>query len=101
MAISKKTPRQTHTQPVGSLIDRVLEKYRLADDVFLSRLAAEKEEIFGHFAAHLTPVEFINGILKLQFDSDAWRHEAELSRQQLLSRINEFAPGKVRRIFFI
>lgn len=102
MAMERKGIRGNRAQPVGSLIDRVLEKYHLFDGVFLSKLVAEKETVFGvHFAAHLTPIEYKDRVLKLQFDSDGWRHEAELCRKELLERLQEYAPGKVKKLYLL
>ena len=102
MNTKKNEIRRNRTVTAGSIIDTVLVRYKLFDGVFLSKIAAEKETIFGtHFASHLTPIEYRNGWLKLKFDNDAWRHEAELSQNELLKRLEEYAPGKIRKIFFL
>ena len=102
MAYPRKEYRKTRTIALGSAIDSVLVKYRLFDGVLLSKLAAEKEVVFGkHFGSHLTPVEFKDGVLKLKFDNDAWRHEAKLCQGELLKLCNEHAQGKVKKLYFL
>jgi hypothetical protein len=102
MASSKGNYRRNRTVALGSIVDTVLAKYKLFDGVFLARIATEKEEIFGpFFSVHLTPTEYKEGRLTLRVDNDAWRHEAELCKSELLQRLAEYAPGKVRKIFFV
>ncbi len=100
MAYSRKS-RANRTVNLSSVIDQTLEKYGLFDGVFASRLKAEKDQIFGHFSPHIKGIEYLNGRLTLQFDSDAWRHVAEEKRSQLLKLVNDYAPGKISKIFFV
>ena len=92
------TRRPTGTE-VGSMIDRVLVKYRLYDGVLLARMIRDKEEVLGYFAPHLELLELERGRLTIRAENDAWRHEAELSKSQLLQQFERFAPGKVKKIF--
>ena len=51
----------------------------------------------GTFAAHVRPVAFVRGVLRLVADSPEWMAQAEAAEQQVLDRINRAWRGLLVR----
>ena len=56
------------------------------------------EEIVGkQIAMHTIPCIIKNGILVIEVDSPAWRHQLDFMKKTIVDKINSYLQGKVIR----
>ena len=74
---------------VEMLVGRVLEKFKLADEMQFQSLSERFREVVGDLIfPHVKPVEIKKGILSLKVDNSAWKSELFLQKKAIIDTCN-------------
>ena len=74
---------------VEMLVGRVLEKFKLADEMQFQSLSERFREVVGDLIfPHVKPVEIKKGILSLKVDNSAWKSELFLQKKAIIDKCN-------------
>jgi predicted nucleic acid-binding Zn ribbon protein len=74
---------------VELLVGRVLEKFKLADELQFQKLAERFQEVVGELIfPHVKPLEIKKGILSLKVDNSAWKSELFLQKKAIIDKCN-------------
>ncbi len=83
-------------EKIGEIIKDVLADENLQEPFVRATLKENWEEIAGELmAAHLQMVSYEKGRLVLVAEDPGWSHQAELMKEDLKSKINDFYDKKV------
>jgi predicted nucleic acid-binding Zn ribbon protein len=94
--------KKSHTQPVGSVIDQLLNQLGITNRVREQRVLAEFPDIMGEkFCQRAIAVKIEHGVLFLEAVNSVWRQELFFQKQMIRERLNK-ALGEeiVREIIF-
>lgn len=81
---------------VGDLLPQVIDKYRLRKKMEIYRLFASWSEIVGpQLVKKCQPLFISRKKLHIKVVNHAWMHQLYLLQDQIISRFNEVAGGKV------
>ena len=90
-------------EDIGVLLQMVLDKSHIADEMELKSLTEGLEVIVGPLILpHVKIERFDKGILTLKSDSSAWKHELFLQKKAIIAKCN-LLLGKpaVKNILFV
>ena len=74
---------------VELLVGRVLEKFKLAEEMQFQKLVERFQEVVGELVfPHVKPVEIKKGILSLKVDNSAWKSELFLQKKAIIDKCN-------------
>ncbi len=98
---AKEEPRLAN-KPVGTVLEKLLPKLGLEQQVRHGQLVTDWPRIVGHAnARHSKPVAFRDGILIVSVDNSVWRMEFEYQKQLWLRKVAaHLKPTKLRDIEF-
>jgi predicted nucleic acid-binding Zn ribbon protein len=83
-------------QPLKQLIDQLLIRYGLEDQLNEYRLIQVWEEVVGKMIArHTTTIRLKKGVLHVQLDSATIRQELSYSNEQLITELNRSMQKRV------
>ena len=93
-------PDDRDPQLIGSVFDTVVQRRGWRKRLSLSTVLRNWAGIVGESnAAHSEPVDFRDGVLKIQCDSTAWATGMRYSASQLVAQLNEkLGDQTVRRV---
>jgi hypothetical protein len=81
---------------LGDVIERVVSAYGLGDNYRGWKIVALWPEIVGkQIARRSRAVRFSDGAVVVIVESDAWRQELEMQREQILRKIRALPGGSV------
>lgn len=89
--------------PVGGLVDSLLEKWGVADQVERASIFGEWEDRVGEkLAARARPVRLDGGTLFVEVESSSWMMELQMMKRELLERINAGRErGRIEKLIFV
>lgn len=71
------------------LVGRVLEKFKLAEEMQFQKLVERFQEVVGELVfPHVKPLEIKKGILSLKVDNSAWKSELFLQKKAIIDKCN-------------
>ena len=74
---------------VELLVGRVLEKFKLAEEMQFQKLVERFQEVVGELVfPHVKPLEIKKGILSLKVDNSAWKSELFLQKKAIIDKCN-------------
>ena len=74
---------------VELLVGRVLEKFKLAEEMQFQKLVERFQEVVGELVfPHVKPLEIKKGILSLKVDNSAWKSEWFLQKKAIIDKCN-------------
>ena len=74
---------------VELLVDRVLDKLHLTDEMQFQSLSEKFREVVGDLIfPHVKPLEIKKGILSLKVDNSAWKSELFLQKKAIIDKCN-------------
>jgi len=93
-------PDDRDPQPIGSVFENVVRKRGWTKRLSLSTVLRNWAGLVGEAnAEHSKPVDFTNGVLKIQCDSTAWATGMRYSASQLVAQLNrELGDDTVKRV---
>ena len=93
-------PDDRDPQLIGSVFERVVERRGWTKRLSLSTVLRNWADLVGDAnAEHSQPVDFRDGVLKVQCDSTAWATGMKYSASQLLAKLNrELGDRTVKRV---
>ena len=99
----KKAICEKHPEDIGVLLQMVLDKNHITDEMELKSLTDGLEIIVGPLILPHVKIERLNkGILTLKSDSSAWKQELFLQKKAIIAKCN-LLLGKpvVKNILFV
>ena len=95
--------RRSRPAPVGGIVDGLLDRLGIAEQVERANVLNEWEELVGPaIADRAAPVRFRDGTLFVEVLSASWRMELNMMRRDLLRRLNAGKKrGTIERIVFV
>lgn len=95
--------RSERPEPIGGLVERILERLGVADRVARERTASRWEEVVGpEIARHARRARVDGTTLFVEVDSAAWMTELDMMRRRLLESLNEGRErGRIEKIVFL
>lgn len=89
--------------PVGSLVDALLEKWGVAEQVERASVFSEWEERVGEeIAERARPVRLDGETLFVEVESSSWMMELQMMKRELLGRLNAGRErGRVEKLVFV
>jgi predicted nucleic acid-binding Zn ribbon protein len=93
-------PDDRDPQPIGSVFDTVVRRRGWSKRLSLSTVLRNWTAVVGQAnAEHSKPVDFRDGVLKIQCDSTAWATGMRYSASQLVAQLNrELGDDTVKRV---
>lgn len=93
-------PDDRDPQPIGSVFETVVRRRGWTKRLSLSTVLRNWADIVGDAnAEHSKPVDFNNGVLRIQCDSTAWATGMRYSASQLVATLNsKLGDDTVRRV---
>lgn len=90
-------------EPIGGLVERILERLGIAERVARARTASRWEEVAGpEIARHTGGVRVDGKTLFVEVESAAWLTELDMMRRRLLEGLNEGRErGRIEKIVFL
>jgi len=84
-------PSKHRTQAIGTVLQKLLDTYRLRDRVNEQKVILNFESIMGEqFCRRATAVKIEHGVLFIETVNSVWRHELFYQKQLIKDRINNF-----------
>lgn len=82
--------KMTRIEPIGNVLNDILDKFRLRDTYHRSHIPDYWNEIVGSMVSAVSKTgKLENGILTVRVSSPVWRTELILRREELCSKLNE------------
>lgn len=88
--------KRSNEYNIGEAVDAFLEQSNLAERAAVQRVIAQWDEVAGKAIADQTEaVWFKQGVFHIQIKTPAWKNELLYRKQELCTRINEWAGRPV------
>lgn len=99
----KKGVCDKNPEDIGTLLQMVLDKYHITEDITLKTLRDEFENIVGPLVLpHVKLERFDKGILTLKCSNSTWKHELFLQKKAIIDKCNLIlGTPSIKNILFI
>ena len=90
-------------EAVAGILNRLLARLGLVDELHGWRAVEEWARIVGpRVARHTRALSFYHGVLRVEVDGSAWRHELSYLERELVRRLNrELGADPVRAVQWV
>ncbi len=87
--------RKSRPEPLGALVQQVLEDIGAGDGARVMRIAERWEEAVGaEVAAHCQPTALRGGVLEATVDSSVWCQQLQLRGPEILAALRAVLPAE-------
>ncbi|MFB6240507.1 MAG: DUF721 domain-containing protein [Gemmatimonadota bacterium] len=101
----RRRPRKSGESPtsVSGLVDALLEKWGVAEQVERAAIFSEWEDRVGEqLAEHARPVRLNEGTLFVEVESSSWMMELQMMKRELMERLNAGRErGRIEKLVFV
>mgnify|MGYP001195783571 CR=1 FL=1 len=87
--------RNIHEQPIGKILNQLIEEYKLRDKLLQVQLPHAWKKIMGTAVANRTlDITFKNGILSIRVSSAPLKNDLIFEKENIKARMNEELGGE-------
>jgi predicted nucleic acid-binding Zn ribbon protein len=87
--------RKSRLEPLGPLVERVLEDIGAGDSARVMRIAERWEDAVGaEIAAHCRPTALRGGVLEVTVDSSVWCQQLQLRSPEIVEALRAALPAE-------